>query len=325
MITIDQKALDHVRTATSLDMLDAAVEGMNLTPGWVSRDAPIIASEKSSIFKPAHWGYAAAREALDVAGRLIDVALAERRNLIMRNPIPGNDWATSRTLVCAYQMILPGEMAPSHRHSCNALRVIIDGEGSYSIVDGEKMPMETGDVVLTPGNHWHGHGLDGDKPAYWLDCLDVPLGHLLETMYFNSYPDEHEPISRLVEDSPYRFSRAAIARALDGAQSDPEGRHGPSAILATPSMPSTGLMVQQLANGDVTRRRRTTANRIFSVMQGAGSTTIDGQTAQWQRGDTLVVPSSAWFEHIASQDAQLLEMSDEPLLRFANHFREELA
>ena len=89
------------------------------------------------------------------------LTLAERRNLVMRNPAPNPGFETSRTLVAAYQMILPGEHAPSHRHSSHALRVIIDGKGSYSIVDGDKTPMETGDVVLTPGWCWHGHGHDG--------------------------------------------------------------------------------------------------------------------------------------------------------------------
>ena len=82
---------------------------------------------------PAHWSYEDAKAGLDAAGRLIDVSLAERRNLVMRNPAPGANFETTRTLVCAYQMILPGEKAPSHRHSSHALRVIIDGKGSYSI------------------------------------------------------------------------------------------------------------------------------------------------------------------------------------------------
>ena len=118
--------------------------------------------EPKSEFVPAHWRWEDAKVGLDAAGRLIDVALAERRNLVMRNPAPGANFETTRTLVCAYQMILPGEMAPSHRHSSHALRVIIDGKGSFSTVNGEKMPMETGDVVLTPGWCWHGHGHDGD-------------------------------------------------------------------------------------------------------------------------------------------------------------------
>src|SRR3546814_16445317 len=89
---------------------------------------------------------------------LIDVKLAERRNLVIRNAADGVDWATTRTLVCAYQMIMPGEMAPSHRHPSNALRIILEGEGAFSVVDDVKMPMNAGDVVLTPGGMFHGQG-----------------------------------------------------------------------------------------------------------------------------------------------------------------------
>ena len=186
------------------------------------------------------------RPALDAAGRLIDVSLAERRNLVMRNPTPGATFETSRTLVCAYQMILPGEHAPSHRHSSHALRVIIDSKGSYSTVNGEKTPMETGDVVLTPGWCWHGHGHDGDEPAYWFDGLDVPLTHLLEPMFFEEHPEKHEKVERVAQTSPFRFTRDDIARKLDAARADNEGFHGPRITLAAPDMPPMGLTVERL-------------------------------------------------------------------------------
>ena len=129
----------------------------------------------------------------------------------MRNPAPGTNFETTRTLVCAYQMILPGEVAPSHRHSSHALRVIVDGKGSFSIVNGQKMPMETGDVVLTPGWCWHGHGHDGSAPAYWFDGLDVPLTHLLEPMFYQEYPQKYENVERVVASSPRSVSSARIS------------------------------------------------------------------------------------------------------------------
>ena len=135
---------------STLALLYEAAGAVNFTPGWIPRNKPVLWAEPRPQFLPAHWSYEDAKAGLDAAGRLIDVTLAERRNLIMRNPAPIAGFETSRTLVAAYQMILPGEHAPSHRHSSHALRVIIDGKGSYSIVDGEKTPMETGDVVLTP-------------------------------------------------------------------------------------------------------------------------------------------------------------------------------
>ena len=188
----DHDIADHY--ITDLDALYAQAARVGLTPGWVPRPKPILWSQPKSEYVPAHWRWQDAKTGLDAAGRLIDVSLAERRNLVMRNPVPVANFETTRTLVCAYQMILPGEQAPSHRHASHALRVIIDGKGSFSTVNGEKMPMETGDVVLTPGWCWHGHGHDGDQPAYWFDGLDVPLTQLLEPMFYQEHPDRHEPV-----------------------------------------------------------------------------------------------------------------------------------
>ena len=163
------------------------------------------------------------KTALDAAGKLIDVKFSTRRNFVMRNPFPGNNFSTVRTLVCAYQMILPGEVAPSHRHSSHALRVIIDGLGAYSIVDGEKMPMDAGDVLLTPGGFYHGHGHDGDAPAYWFDGLDVPLTHLFELTFFDDHPQKYEPVVSVTPASPFRYTRDSIRRGLDEARPIPRG------------------------------------------------------------------------------------------------------
>src|SRR5262249_40999463 len=143
-----------------------------------------------------------------------------------------------------------------HRHVPHALRVIIDAEGAYSTVEGEKTPMETGDVVLTPGWCWHSHGHDGEVPAYWFDGLDVPLVQLLEPMFYEDHPDDagYEKAAKLVSESPYRFSADWIQRALDGAKRDPEGFYGKRIELAAPSMPTMGLHVQRLESGTATRR-----------------------------------------------------------------------
>ncbi len=184
-----------IRNVPNLDALYEETGKMSSTPGWLRRDETAPAEKQQSDYVPAHWRYDLCKAALDAAGRLIDVSLAERRNLVMCNPIPGKGVMTTKTLVSAYQMILPGEKAPSHRHTAHALRVIIDAKGAYSTVDGEKTPMETGDVVLTPGWCWHEHGHDGDEAAYWFDGLDVPLVRGLENMFYedNACPLRSEP------------------------------------------------------------------------------------------------------------------------------------
>jgi gentisate 1,2-dioxygenase len=311
------------RSIASLDELYAAAGAVNFTPGWVPRKKPILYKEPRPEFVAAHWRYDEAKAGLDAAGKLVDVAFAERRNLVMRNPSPRADFETSRTLVCAYQMILPGELAPSHRHSSHAMRVIIDGKGSFSTVNGEKMPMETGDIVLTPGWCWHGHGHDGDRPAYWFDGLDVPLTQLLEPVFYQEHPDKYEKVERLAESSPFRFKGDDIARRIEAAQPDGQGFHGPCITLEAGSMPTMGLQVERLPTGTETRPYRVTANAIFHVMEGTGESAIGDQTFTWQRGDTFVAPAWNATSHRSTSDAQLFILSDEPLLKFSNYYRFE--
>jgi gentisate 1,2-dioxygenase len=309
----------------TLDDLYAEAERLDVTPGWVSRDQPLFWKEPRSSYLAHHWSYRDVRNALAAAGDLIDVAHAERRNLILRNPFPGNNFATTKTLVCAYQMIQPGEVAPSHRHSAHALRVIIDGKGSYSVVNGTKMPMDSGDVVLTPGTYWHGHGHEGEEPAYWLDGLDLPSVHLTEAMFAEEYPQKYEPISSVAASSPFRFTRDAIARMLEKAAPDPEGRHDGVVGLETPDMPMMGLTVEKLRTGFKGRTQRSTANRIFVVMEGAGQSVAGSTTFKWKRGDTIVIPTWQYFAHHANTDSILFGLSDEPLMKALRYYRSEVA
>jgi gentisate 1,2-dioxygenase len=313
-----------MREIASLDVLLQEAADLNLTPAWIERrDDPLFWPEIRSTFVPAHWRYDQIKALLDAAGRLIDVALSTRRNFVMRNPIPRNNFATTNTLTCAYQMILPGEAAPSHRHTAHALRVIVDGKGTFSTVNGEKMPMETGDVVLTPGWFWHGHGHDGDRPAYWNDGLDVPLMHHLETVSFENYPDRHQKIVSVATASPFRFTRESIMRGLDQATTDPDGFHGLRINLEAPDMPAMGLSMERLETGAKTRRQRSTADHVFAVVEGSGETMINGEPFAWKRGDTLVVPKWNKYEHLAIRDSLLFDLSDEPLMRFSKYYRFE--
>jgi gentisate 1,2-dioxygenase len=312
-----------VSPISTLDDLYREAERLNVSPAWIPRNPPILSDRPLSEFVPALWGYAEIKAALDAAGKLVDVRWSSRRNFVMRNPFPGNGFATARTFVCAYQMILPGEVAPSHRHSSHALRVIIDGLGAYSIVNGEKMPMDAGDVLLTPGWFYHGHGHDGDAPAYWFDGLDVPLTHLFELTFFEENPQRYAPAVSVVKDSPFRFSRDSIRRGLDQARPDPEGFHGPRIVLEAPDMPVMGLSMERLDAGSKTRAQRSTPNHVFQVCEGRGTSLIDGTPFVWQRGDTFVVPSWHKVEHHAAADSVLFDMSDEPLLRFSKYYRQQ--
>lgn len=314
-----------LRDAASLEDLYSALGPLDMTPGWIDRKTPILRPEPVTPFTVAHWGYDECRAALDAAGRLINTELAERRNLILRNPVEGNDIATAKTLVNAYQMILPGEEARTHRHAPHALRVIIESEGSFSVVNGDKHPMETGDIVLTPGWCWHGHGHEGDRPAYWLDGLDVPLTHLLEPMFFEEHPDGFAEVERVSPDSPYRFTWDSIQKQTEQAAADDEGFFGKRVRLEADEMPTIGIYVERLEAGQTTRKFRHSANVVYSPMMGSGVSTIGGTEIHWGRGDTFVAPTWSWIEHRVEEDTIMFAMTDEFLMRFAKYYRFEAA
>jgi len=315
------ETLDELRNLRSLDTLLATLEARSMTPGWIKRPRPLLWPEMRSEFAPAHWRYAEAKAALHAAGKLIGTDLAERRNFIMRNPIPGNDFATLRTLVCAYQSILPGEKARSHRHSSHALRVILESRGSYSIVNGDKHPMESGDIVLTPGWCWHGHGHDGGEQAYWFDGLDVPLTHLLEPMFFEDHPQGFEPVKRVAEDSPMRFPWAQTRSALARAGGDEH--FGKTIELPAPGMSTITIKAHAWPAGWRNRPYRRSANTILLVMQGSGRSLIGGQTFEWNFGDTIAVPAWLRVEHEALSESVVFSMSDEDLMRWSSYYHLE--
>ena len=318
-----QTAIAALDKATVIDQIYEPLSGLDLKAGWLDYDPPILSREPRGAFPPRHWRYADCKKALDAAGRLIGTELAERRNLILRNPIANNHFATTRTLVNAYQMILPGEKARSHRHAPHALRVILEARKAYSVVDGEKTLMETGDVVLTPGWSWHGHGHDGDEPAYWLDGLDVPLTQLLEPMFFELHPQGFENVDVLTQESPMRFTWSSIQSRTEKASLDRHGYFGRRVRLEAPTMPTITIHVERLEAGQKTRRYRSTANATFCPMLGSGVSQIGGQTYAWERGDVFAAPTWNWIEHEAATDTILFTMSDEDLMRFSRYYRFE--
>ena len=161
-----------------------ALSHHNLVPLWPSLRAVLPPHTPGPRTQATQWDYATIRPLLMQAGALTPIEKAERRVLVLANPGHGLDkMQASSSIYLGMQLLLPGEVAPAHRHTPNAVRVIVEGEGAYTTVDGEKNMMQRGDLILTPTGLWHEHGHDGDKPVIWLDVLDLPLMYYLETSY----------------------------------------------------------------------------------------------------------------------------------------------
>ena len=317
---------EFARSGT-LEELYGKLDRIGIAPGW-AKPTPSLWAEPRKTFMPAHWKYEQARGALDAAGRLINTELAERRNLILFNPAAEHSYGTVRTLVAAYQMIMPGEWARSHRHTPNALRLILDSEpGTYTEVDGIKIAMEPGDVLLTPNWTSHGHGNDSRANAYWLDFLDVPLVQLLEPMFFEPAEEEgqaHKPSDAPpTKDSPFVFPLSETLKRLDAAAPTPAGPFGTQVELGAPAMDTIGLHMMRLAPRVKTAPYRTTANNIYAVVRGYGTTAIDGERFEWRRGDVIAAPAWRSHSHEAGEEALLLRVTDEPVMQRLGFHRVE--
>ena len=260
-------------------------------------------------FKPAVWRYAAARAALEQAGEFVPVEQAERRNLIMVNPIAGNVYATSRNIVAAYQMVKAGEKALSHRHTAAALRLVVEAKpGTYTVVDGARVDMLPGDVVLTPSWCWHGHANESDATSYWIDFLDVPFVQHSEAMFFEPNPAGFEQV-RSTGPSPYRIPSGAALGA---------GHDAKMVEIAKGVLPTIGLHLLRLPAGSRREVAKTTVNHLYSVIGGKLRIAIEGGTNESLAvGDVITVP--CWHAHAltAEADAIVFQVTDEPLLAAA--------
>lgn len=308
----------------TLEKLYAAFDGLSMEGGW-HRRTPALWPQPRKNLLPYRWRYAEVRPILDAAGKLIDTTLAERRNLTMTNPAEGNIYPTVRTMVAAYQLILPGETADAHRHTPSALRIILDGHGSYTVVDGTRVEMRPGDVLLTPSGLWHSHENVGQEDCYWVDVLDVPLVHLLEPMFFERHPDKVEPEFVDVAEAPIAYRWEDSQARLAAAGPCESGMAEREIELGAPAMATIALHVQYFGEGFVSACQRTTANQIYTVVQGSGKTIVDGETLEWQRGDVIAVPAWRPYQHEAFESSYLVRSSDEPVFRALNLLRTEKA
>lgn len=162
----------------------AALTAQNLVPLWPSLRAVLPPGKPAIKTRPTFWPYQPMRPLLMKSGELTPMEKAERRVLVMANPGHGLEkMQASSTIYLGMQLLLPGEWAPAHRHTPNAVRMIVEGEGAYTTIDGEKCPMHRGDLILTPTGMWHEHGHDGSKPVVWLDVLDLPIVYYCEASY----------------------------------------------------------------------------------------------------------------------------------------------
>ncbi len=302
---------------------------------------------------PHIWPWSTTESIIEESARAVPVG-DERRALQLFNPGLGGRWATTNNLIAAVQILLPGEVARAHRHTPTAIRFIIEGTGAYTAVDGERVYMAPGDLILTPSWAWHDHGNETKERVVWMDGLDIPLIANLEAMFFQFYSAPQVPASRPAHASQQMYGHAHItptwvkekpqasplllyswAQASEALNSLRE--HGGSAhdgVLLEyrhpqtggPVLPTMGCMIQLLRPGEHTRAHRHTGSAVYHVVNGAGYTIIDGKRFDWSKGDIVALPPWAMHEHAnssASADAVLFSIQDLPVLKALGVYYEE--
>src|SRR5216110_2690405 len=197
----------------------AQLRAQHVTPAWIGGG---ISLEPQSQAAPFLWHWRDLRPQAMRTAELIGTAQAERRVLRLSNPnLPG---IASQTLVANIQIVMPGEIARAHRHSAAALRLIIEGQGGYTVVNGERVPMYPGDLVLTPNWSWHDHANDTDAPMIWLDGLDTPLVRMLEAGFYEQYDEEAQPVGKGADPSVAKYGAGGLRPAWEPA---PAARYSP--------------------------------------------------------------------------------------------------
>jgi len=322
---------------------------LNLSPLWEKLHNLVTAQPQSPCL-PHIWHYREVRSHLMQAGGLITAMEATRRVLILENPgFPGQATITG-SLFAGLQLILPGEVAPAHRHTQSALRFIIEGSGAYTAVDGERTTMQPGDFVITPSWTWHDHGNDSGEPMVWLDGLDIQLVKLLGASFAEGNPDETQPVSRPEGDSfaryghnllpvdwkpevktspvfnyPYVRSREALAALAKNGEPDPY--HGHKLRYVNPAsgesaMPTIGTFLQLLPTGFASRPYRSTDAAVYVCVEGRGETRIGETVLRWEPRDIFVVPGWTAHTHNADSEAVLFSFSDRPVQQMLGLWRE---
>jgi gentisate 1,2-dioxygenase len=199
---------DAAASATRTTMREsfyARIDPYNLAPLW-ERVHSSVTSGPNSPAKPAHWKYDdEVRPFLMRAGGLITAKEATRRVLVLENPGLRGRASITQSLFAGLQLVLPGEVAPAHRHTQSALRFIIEGRGAHTAVEGEQALLQPGDFVITPNWTWHDHGNETDQPVVWMDGLDTPIIRLFDANFTEMAETDSQETVRPVGDSLARY------------------------------------------------------------------------------------------------------------------------
>ncbi len=329
------------------------IDPQHLAPLW-TRLKSLVPAEPTPVGVAHRWAYAEVRPYVLESAEHISAKEAERRVLILENPgLKGTSQITN-SLYAGLQLIMPGEVAPAHRHTQSALRFIVEGSGAYTAVDGEKTTMQPGDFVITPSWTWHHHGNDSNGPMVWLDGLDIPVTAFFNSTFREDHHDDEAAITRPEGDAlarygqgllpvgyrnaslnspvfnyPYARTREALLALMRAGA--PDAHQGHLLRYVNPAdggwaMPTMATMIRLLPEGFATLPYRSTDSTIFVVVEGRGELRLGASGEQrfaLTPHDIVVVPGWMAYTLHADEDLVLFSYSDRVAQEKLGFFREQ--
>ena len=333
------------------------IDPQHMAPLW-TRLKSLVPAQPTPVGVPHRWAYSEVRPCVLESAEHISAKEAERRVLILENPgLKGSSQITN-SLYAGLQLIMPGEVAPAHRHTQSALRFIVEGSGAYTAVDGEKTFMQPGDFVITPSWTWHHHGHEAEVgkggPMIWLDGLDIPITAFFNSTFREDHHDDEAAITRPEGDAlarygqgllpvgyrnaslnspvfnyPYARTREALLALMRAGA--PDAHQGHLLRYVNPAdggwaMPTMATMIRLLPEGFATLPYRSTDSTIFVVVEGRGELRLGASGEQrfaLTPHDIVVVPGWMAYTLHADEDLVLFSYSDRVAQEKLGFFREQ--
>ena len=328
------------------------ISELNMAPLWEVL-AKLVTPEPNTRTHSHIWYWKDTKNRVLDSGSIITAEQAERRVLILENPNMRGESKITDTLYAGLQLILPGEVAPSHRHTQSALRFVMYGNGAYTAVDGEKTIMRPGDFIITPSWTWHDHGNESNEPMIWLDGLDIPMVNHFSASFAEKLNEDTQELKRPEGDSLARYGAGLLPvdhklfdnlaspvfsypydrtkEALDKMKESKEWDkcHGLRLKYVNPSngghaIPTMATFMQLIPKSFSGNSYRSTDGTIYTVVEGQGKTTINDQEYLWNKGDIFVVPPWAKIKHETIDESVLFSFSDRPVQELLGLFREKI-
>lgn len=339
-----------------------AIATHSMTPLWEVLHA-LVPPSPNTPCAPSHWSYKDVRPYLMQSGELITAEQAVRRVLILENPALRGQSCITQSLYAGLQVIMPGEVAPSHRHTQSALRFVVEGQGAYTAVDGERTTMQPGDFIITPSWTFHDHGHGGvagvDEPVVWLDGLDIPMLRFFDAGFAENGTAQQQAVTRPEGISGQRFGANMLPMRFD-TKAAPYGQTSPifsypyartrealhqlemhadidawdgvklryiNPVTGGSPMPTMATFMQRLPAGFAGKPWRQTDGAVFSVVEGSATVHLARGDKTWVFAvgprDHFVIPSWHTAQLQSQSGCVLFSFSDRPVHQALGIHQEE--